>query len=85
METTRVKWDEGILAESFAIFNQIRPTVTNKFIIEEVEPEVFNPVTEEESETLQELIPEQESKVEEFVEVSDEWKDFVNDIDWAMM
>ena len=72
METTRVKWDESMLVRCFARFNEARPKVSNPVIVEE-------------SEIPLEQIPEPKIKFKKAVESSNEWKDFANDIDWAMM
>lgn len=71
METTRVKWDESVLVRSFSEFNLIRPKASD-------------PVNIEESEISLEQILEPKT-LEKAVEDSDDWKDFANDIDWAMM
>ena len=72
METTRVKWDESMLERCFAKFNEVRPKTSNPVIIEE-------------SEIPLEQILGPKSMVDIAVNDSDKWKDFANDIDWAMM
>ena len=85
METTRVKWDESILYKSFARFNEAKPKLSNTIIVDEDIPELSNPEITEEYEIFPEQETELKIKVEKAVEGSDEWEDFANDIDWAMI
>lgn len=71
METTRVKWDESMLKRGFSVYNLVRPKASTPAYIKESKISV-EPILE-----LEDL--------EKDVEDSDKWKDFANDIDWAMM
>lgn len=72
METTRIKWDESMLYRCFARFNEVAPKASKPVIIEK-------------SEIPPEQILEPKNLIEIPVDDSDDWKDFANDIDWAMM